>query len=105
MAWIYLAVAGALEVGWAVSLNYTDGFSRVMPTVLMGVLLVGSMFFMGLAVRDLPLGTAYAIWVGIGAVGTAALGIVLFDESRDFWRIFFLGLIVVALVGLKLTTK
>ena len=105
MAWIYLMVAGALEVGWAVSLNYTDGFSRVMPTVLTGVLLVGSMFFMGLAVRDLPLGTAYAIWVGIGAVGTATLGIILFDEPRDFLRVFFLGLIIVALVGLKLTTK
>lgn len=105
MAWIYLVVAGALEVGWAVSLNYTDGFSRFIPTVLTGVFLLGSMFFMGLAVRDLPLGTAYAIWVGIGAVGTAALGIVLFDESRDFWRLFFLGLIIVALVGLKLTTK
>ena len=105
MAWIYLVVAGALEVGWAVSLNYTDGFSRILPTVLTGVFLLGSMFFMGLAVRDLPLGTAYAIWVGIGAVGTATLGIVLFGESRDFWRLCFLGLIIVALVGLKLTTK
>ena len=105
MAWIYLLLAGALEVGWAVSLNYTQGFSRVTPTILTGAFLLGSMVFMGLAVRDLPLGTAYAIWVGIGAVGTAALGIILFHESRDFWRLFFLGLIVVALVGLKLTTK
>ena len=105
MAWIYLLVAGVLEVGWAVSLNYTEGFSRLMPTVLTGAFLLGSMFFMGLAVRDLPLGTAYAIWVGIGAVGTATLGIILFHESKDILRLFFLGLIVVALVGLKLTTK
>ena len=105
MAWIYLVVAGVLEVGWAVSLNYTEGFSRIMPTILTGVFLLGSMAFMGLAVRDLPLGTAYAIWVGIGAVGTATLGIILFDESRDLLRVFFLGLIIVALVGLKLTTK
>ena len=105
MAWIYLLVAGMLEVGWAVSLNYTEGFSRILPTILTGAFLVGSMVFLGLAVRDLPLGTAYAIWVGIGAVGTATLGIVLFDESKDFLRVFFLGLIVVALVGLKLTTK
>ena len=105
MAWIYLLVAGVLEVGWAVSLNYTEGFSRILPTILTGVFLLGSMAFMGLAVRDLPLGTAYAIWVGIGAVGTATLGILLFNESRDFWRLCFLGLIIVALVGLKLTTK
>ena len=105
MAWIYLLVAGMLEVGWAVSLNYTEGFSRILPTILTGAFLLGSMGFLGLAVRDLPLGTAYAIWVGIGAVGTATLGIVLFDESKDFLRVFFLGLIVVALVGLKLTTK
>ena len=105
MAWIYLLVAGMLEVGWAVSLNYTEGFSRLMPTILTGAFLLGSMAFMGLAVRDLPLGTAYAIWVGIGAVGTATLGIILFDESKDFWRLFFLGMIIVSLVGLKLTTK
>ena len=105
MAWIFLLAAGLLEVAWAVGLNYAQGFTRLVPTVFTGAALLGSMFFMGLAVRDLPLGTAYAIWVGIGAVGTAALGIVLFNESRDFGRLFFLGLIVVALVGLKLTTK
>jgi quaternary ammonium compound-resistance protein SugE len=105
MAWIFLLTAGLLEVAWAVGLNYAQGFTRLVPTVFTGVTLLGSMFFLGLAVRDLPIGTAYAIWVGIGAVGTAALGIVLFNESRDFSRLFFLGLIIVALVGLKLTTK
>ncbi len=105
MAWIYLLLAGLCEVGWAVSLAYADGFTKVLPTIMTVVSILCSMGFLGLALRDLPIGTAYAIWVGIGAVGTAALGIVLFHESRDFGRLFFLGLIVVALVGLKLTTK
>jgi quaternary ammonium compound-resistance protein SugE len=105
MAWIYLVAAGLLEIGWAVGLEYTQGFSRLVPSVLTGIAIIGSMALLGFAVRDLPIGTAYAVWVGIGAVGTAVLGIVLFNEPRDFGRLFFLGLLIVALVGLKLTTK
>lgn len=105
MAWVYLVVAGLLEIGWAIGLKYTEGFTRVAPSILTGIALIGSMAFMGLAVRHLPLGTTYAIWVGIGAVGTAVLGIFLFNESRDPGRLFFLGLLIVALVGLKLTTR
>lgn len=105
MAWVYLLAAGLLEIGWAVGLEYTQGFTRILPTLATGAALVGSMAFMGFAVRDLPIGSAYAIWVGIGAVGTAALGIVLFNESRDFGRLFFLGMLIVALIGLKMTTR
>jgi quaternary ammonium compound-resistance protein SugE len=105
MAWIYLVAAGLLEVGWAIGLKYTEGFTRVVPSILTGIALIGSMALLGLAVRHLPIGTAYAIWVGIGAVGTAVLGIFLLNESRDVGRLFFLGLLIVALVGLKLTTR
>jgi quaternary ammonium compound-resistance protein SugE len=105
MAWIYLVAAGLLEIAWAIGLKYTEGFTRVVPSVITGAAIIGSMALLGLAVRHLPIGTAYAIWVGIGAVGTAVLGIFLFSESRDFGRLFFLGLLIIALVGLKLTTR
>ncbi len=104
MAWIYLVVAGLLECGWAIGMKYTHGFTRPVPTALTVVALVGSMGLLGLAVRDLPIGTAYGVWVGIGALGTAALGIVLFGEPVTPGRIFFLGLLLVAIVGLKATT-
>jgi quaternary ammonium compound-resistance protein SugE len=105
MAWVYLVAAGLLEIGWAIGLKYTEGFTRVMPSILTGVAFIGSIALLGLAVRHLPIGTAYAIWVGIGTVGTTVLGIFLFNESRDPGRLFFLGLLIVALVGLKLTTQ
>ena len=105
MAWIYLIVAGLLETGWAVGLKYTEGFTKLVPSVLTLIGIAASMFLLGLAARTIPIGTAYSIWVGIGAVGAVLLGIVLFDEPRDFARMFFLGLLVVSLVGLKLTTK
>src|SRR5262245_19800235 len=104
MAWIYLLVAGLLEVGWAIGLKYTDGFTRLWPSAWTLVAMALSMVFLGLALRALPVGTAYAVWVGIGAVGTAALGMILFDESRDPLRILCLGLIVAGVVGLKLVT-
>ncbi len=104
MAWVYLLIAGVLECGWAVGMKYTDGFTRVVPSVLtigaMGV----SFWFLSLAMRTIPLGTAYAVWTGIGAVGVAALGMLLFEESRDILRILCLLLIVAGIVGLKLVS-
>ncbi|HEX7049225.1 MAG TPA: quaternary ammonium compound efflux SMR transporter SugE [Longimicrobiales bacterium] len=105
MAWVYLVIAGLLEVAWAIGLKYTDGFTRLVPSLLTGGAIVASMALLGLAARTLPIGTAYATWTGIGAAGAAILGIILFGESRDPARLFFLGLLVLALIGLKLTTR
>lgn len=105
MAWIYLIIAGLLETGWAIGLKYTQGFTRLVPSVLTVAAIAASMFLLALAARTIPIGTAYSIWVGIGAVGAVVLGIVLFNEPRDFARLAFVGLLVVSLVGLKLTTR
>lgn len=104
MAWLMLVVAGLLEVGWAIGLKASEGFSRPIPSVLTVIALAGSMVLLGLAVRTLPIGSAYAVWVGIGAVGAAILGIIVFDEPATAARLGFLALLVVALVGLRLTT-
>lgn len=104
MAWIVLFVAGLLEIGWAVGLKYTEGFTRLGPTVATAVALVLSMALLGLAVRTLPLGTAYAVWTGIGTVGTAALGILLFGEAATPARLLCIGLIVTGILGLKLSS-
>lgn len=104
MAWVILVVAGILEVGWAVGLKYTEGFTRLWPTVGTAAALVGSMVLLGLAVRTLPLGTAYAVWTGIGTVGTAILGVVLFREPATAARLVCIGLIVAGIVGLKLVS-
>jgi quaternary ammonium compound-resistance protein SugE len=101
MAWVILFVAGLLEVGWAVGLKFTNGFSRLWPTIGTAVALVGSMSLLGLALRSLPLGTAYAVWTGIGTVGTAVLGIILFHEAATLPRVLFIGLIVIGILGLK----
>ena len=101
MAWVILVIAGLLEVGWAVGLKYTNGFTRIWPTIATAVALVGSMALLGLAVRVLPLGTAYAVWTGIGTVGTAILGIALFHEPATVARVAFIGLIVVGILGLR----
>lgn len=101
MAWVILFIAGLCEIGWAVGLKYTDGFTRLWPTVFTGVSLVISMALLGLAVKSLPLGTAYAIWTGIGAVGTVILGIVLFKEPATVARLVCVGLIVSGILGLK----
>ncbi len=103
MAWILLVFAGFLEVAWAVGLKYTQGFSRLGPSVFTITSMVGSVWLLALAVRTLPLGTAYAIWTGIGAVGAFVLGIVLFGESASAARIASVTLILAGLVGLKLT--
>lgn len=102
MNWIILFVAGLLEIGWAVGLKYTDGFTKLWPTVGTVFSLIASFLLLGLALKTLPVGTAYAIWVGIGAVGTALLGILLFGESADVLKLVSLGLICAGIVGLKL---
>jgi quaternary ammonium compound-resistance protein SugE len=104
MAWLILMVAGLAEVGWAVGLKYTHGFTRPMPTALTVTAMVLSMWLLGLAVRTLPLGTAYAIWTGIGTVGTVAVGIMLFGEPAGGVRLLCVALIVSGIVGLKLVT-
>ena len=104
MAWIILFVAGLFEVGWAVGLKYTDGFTRLWPTVGTAASMVVSLLLLGLALRTLPLGTAYAAWTGVGTVGTAVLGMMLFQESTDVLRLMCIGLIVAGIVGLKLVT-
>lgn len=104
MAWIYLAIAGVLEVGWAVGLKYTEGLTRFWPTVLTAVAILGSMGFLALALRTLPMGTAYAVWTGIGTVGTVAFGILLFNEPSDALRLACIGLILAGIVGLKLVS-
>jgi quaternary ammonium compound-resistance protein SugE len=103
VSWIYLFAAGLLEVCWAIGLKYTDGFRRPMPTVLTVAAMVASMWLLGVAARALPIGTAYAVWVGIGATGAAILGVVLFREPLTAARAAFLVLLVVSIVGLKLT--
>src|SRR5690606_522553 len=102
MPWLLLFIAGLLEVGWAIGLKYTEGFTRLWPTVWTVTTLVASFVLLGVAMRSLPVGTAYAVWVGIGAVGTAILGIFLFGDSAAPLRIASLGLVCLGIIGLKL---
>lgn len=102
-AWTLLVLAGLLEIGWAVGLKYTEGFTKFGPSVLTGTAMALSMYLLALAARELPIGTAYAVWTGIGALGTAVLGMMLFDESRDAMRLASICLIVGGVLGLKLT--
>ena len=104
MPWLVLLVAGVLEIGWAVGLKYTDGFTRLWPTVATIATMALSMALLGLAVRSLPVGTAYAVWTGIGTVGTVLLGMVLFGESTAPLRLAFIAMIVAGIIGLKLVT-
>jgi len=101
MPWIYLLVAGLLEVGWAIGLKYTEGFTRVGPSVLTAASIVLSLVFLGFALKTLPVGTAYAVWTGIGATGTALLGIWLFGEHATLARLSCIALIVAGIAGLK----
>ncbi len=103
-AWVSLLVAGIMETGWAVGLKYTEGFSRLIPSVVTIALMAGSFYFLSKSLNDLPIGTAYAVWTGIGAVGTVILGIYLFGESRDLLRILCLLLIISGIVGLKVVS-
>lgn len=104
MAWLILFIAGLCEIGWAVGLKYTEGFARPGPTVLTVGAMVVSIVLLGIALKSLPVGTGYAVWTGIGAVGTAILGIILFGESMAPMRLASIALIVAGIVGLKLAT-
>ena len=104
MAWVLLTVAGLLEVVWAIGLKYTDGFSKLAPSAITVAAMAGSVYCLALAVRTIPIGTGYAIWTGIGAVGVAILGMVLFDEPRTLWRVGCILLIVAGILGLKFLT-
>ncbi len=104
MAWIVLAVAGLLEIGWAIGLKYTEGFTRLWPTVGTVAAMALSLSMLGIAVNSLPVGTAYAVWTGIGTLGTAMLGLVLFDEPATAARLACIGMIAAGIVGLKLVT-
>jgi quaternary ammonium compound-resistance protein SugE len=104
MAWVLLVLAGLFEVGWAIGLKYTDGFTRPWPTVATALSMLISLGLLGIAMKSLPVGTSYAIWVGVGAVGTAILGMVLLGEPATVGRVVSLGLIVAGIVGLKLAT-
>jgi quaternary ammonium compound-resistance protein SugE len=101
MAWVFLFTAALFEIGWAVGLKYTEGFTKLWPSVLTVAAMVVSLTFLALAVRTIPVGTGYAIWTGIGAVGTAVLGVVLFAEPLTAWRVICLLLIVSGVIGLK----
>ncbi len=103
MAWLILVVAGVLECGWAIGLKYTDGFTKLWPSVVTIVLIVVSMVMLSIAARTLPIGTAYSVWVGIGSAGAVLFGILFLGEPVSAARLFFLGLLIVSLVGLKAT--
>ena len=104
MSWIYLSLAGLLEIVWAIGLKYTEGFTRLWPSVITIVAMAASVWFLALALKTIPVGTGYAIWTGIGAVGTAILGIVLFAEPASAARLACIGLIVAGILGLKLAS-
>jgi quaternary ammonium compound-resistance protein SugE len=104
MNWLILVLAGLLEIGWTIGLKYTDGFTKTWPTIFTTVSMIASVVLLSLAMKTLPVGTAYAVWVGIGAVGTAIFGIWLFGESAGAWRLASLALIVAGIIGLKLSS-
>lgn len=102
MIWLILFIAGLFEIAWAVGIKYSDGFTKPLPSILIIISMIISMGLLSYSVKHLPVGTAYAIWTGIGAVGTAIMGIILFQESKELIRLFFIFLIVIGIVGLKL---
>lgn len=104
MAWIILTIAGLFETGWAIGLKYTEGFTRLWPTVWTILAMIVSLWLLGLAMKSLPVGTAYSIWVGIGAVGTVILGIVLLAEPANIGRLISIALIIAGIIGLKLSS-
>jgi quaternary ammonium compound-resistance protein SugE len=102
MSWIYLIIAGCLECGWALSLKYTEGFTRPIPSLLTAAVMIASFWFLSLAMKTIPVGTAYAVWTGIGATGVAIFGMIFFEEPRDIARIVCLLLILSGVIGLKI---
>jgi len=105
MAWLILFIAGMFEVAWAIGLKYSEGFSKFYPSVFTIVSIVISMGLLAYSLKNIPVGTAYAVWTGIGAVGTVILGIVLFNESKEFTRLFFIFLIIIGIAGLKVFSR
>lgn len=105
MKWLVLVIAGIFEVWWAVGLKYSEGFTKLVPSVLTVIGMIASFYFLSLALKELPLGTAYAIWTGIGTIGTVILGVFLFKEPIDFVRLVCIGLIVAGIIGLKLVSQ
>ncbi|HBQ26275.1 MAG TPA: quaternary ammonium compound-resistance protein SugE [Syntrophomonas sp.] len=104
MEWVLLVIAGLLEMGWAVGLKYSQGFTKLVPSIFTILGMIASFYFLSLALKNIPLGTAYAIWTGIGIVGTLILGIILFKEPVDLLRLIFIGLIVIGIAGLKMVS-
>jgi len=104
MAWLYLVVAGLFEIGWAIGLKYTNGFTRLWPSLWTVAAMIVSLGFLGLALKTLPVGTAYAVWTGIGAIGTVVLGVYLFNEPATAARLGCIGLILAGIIGLKVVT-
>ena len=104
MAWLYLFVAGLFEVGWAIGLKYTEGFTRLWPSLWTILAMLVSLWLLGIAMKSLPIGTAYSVWVGVGAAGTVILGIALFNEPVNAFRLVSVGLIIAGIVGLRLAT-
>lgn len=105
MNWVYLVIAGLLEIAWAIGLKYTEGWTRLVPSLVTGALMVASFYFLSLAVKTLPIGTAYAVWTGIGTVGAALIGMMLFEEPRDAVRVICIMLIIAGIAGLKITSS
>lgn len=105
MSWVYLFVAGLTEIAWAVGLKYSQGWSRLGPSIATALLMIVSFVFLSLALKTLPIGTAYAIWTGIGAAGTAIAGIYLFGEPRDLLRLVCIGLIIAGVLGLRVVSR
>lgn len=105
MAWIYLTLGGLLEVVWATGMKYTEGFTRLVPSVVTVVAMVASLWMLSLAMKTIPLGTAYGVWTGIGAVGSVLVGMFLLGEPKDALRLFFVAMIIGGIIGLKVTTK
>ncbi len=105
MAWVYVLIASVFEISWAIGLKYSEGFTQLKATIFTIITMILSYVFLALGVKQLPIGTAYAVWTGIGAVGTVIYGMIYFNESKELLRIFFIFLIIVGIIGLKLTYK
>jgi quaternary ammonium compound-resistance protein SugE len=105
MAWLYLFVAGIFEIGWAIGMKYTNGFTKLVPSVITLVSMILSVYLLSLATKEIPIGTAYAVWTGIGIAGTSVLGVILFQEPVEVLKVVFISMILVAIVGLKVITN
>ena len=104
MAWIYLLIAGCFETTWVIGLKYTQGFTKLFPSIWTAISMLLSLYFLSLSLKTLPVGTAYAVWTGIGVLGVFTVGIFLLNEPIEFWRIFFISLLIISLVGIKVNS-